>query len=66
MKISPCMICYEMLPSDALKIGFIKILLEALAIKCSLVHYVQGTIISSTVYQHSYVQFLHKILSPAV
>ncbi len=42
------MIHYETLPSDALKVGLIKIPLEALVTKCSLVHYVPGTTISPT------------------
>ncbi len=46
MKTSPCMIRYEMLPSDALKVGLIKIPLGALLTKCSPVHYVPGTTIS--------------------
>ncbi len=40
------MIRYEMLPSDALKVDLIKIPLEALVTKCSLIHFVPGTTIS--------------------
>ncbi len=40
------MIHYEMFPSDALKVGLIKIWLEVIVTKCFLVHYVPGTTIS--------------------